>query len=290
MSYTLKIDVREKTLIQLIKAKLNLEKFELKLVIENLPLADFILCDDRENEILYIERKSINDLASSIQDGRYSEQSIRLNGIPIHNHNIIYLIEGQVSELNTRYGRINHKAIYSSFVTLCCLKGFSVMRSFDIEETSEILLRMVDKLMRENKKDIGLFYKNASETDTTKQQENGLVNGLVSQSNTVFSRQAYCDTVKKVKKDNVTPENIGHIILSQIPGVSNTTARAIFDKYDTLNQLIHALEADNKILHNLTYTTNKGQVRRINQKAAANVVNYLLYKRENKVIEINTEI
>lgn len=299
MSYTIKVDIRERTLIQLLKAKLNLEKLNLKLIIESLPLADVILCDHNDNEILYIERKSINDLASSIQDGRYAEQSLRLNSIPIHNHNIIYLIEGNVNELNTRYGRINHKAIYSSFITLSILKGFSVMRSFDIEETSEIITRFADKLMREDKKGINVFYQNQisqkdNENDMQHDSSLNLQNEIIikqqqkhSSSSNYFSQQTYSQTVKKVKKDNVTPENIGEIILSQIPGVSNTTAKAIFSKYDTLCNLIHALEENSNALQNLSYTTQKGQTRRINQKAASNVVNYLLYKRENKVIEIN---
>ena len=41
-----------------------------------------------KEEKLVIERKSINDLLSSIKDGRYAEQSYRLNGLPNHNHNI----------------------------------------------------------------------------------------------------------------------------------------------------------------------------------------------------------
>ena len=36
-------------------------------------------------------------LNSSIKDGRYVEQSHRLTGYNMHNHNIIYLIEGDLS-------------------------------------------------------------------------------------------------------------------------------------------------------------------------------------------------
>ena len=39
-----------------------------------------------------IERKSLADLASSIRDGRYAEQSFRLNGYPIFNHYIYFNI------------------------------------------------------------------------------------------------------------------------------------------------------------------------------------------------------
>ena len=56
---------------------------------------------------LLLGRESLNDLASSIKDGRYAEQSFRLSNIEHHNHNIIYLIEGDRSIYSTRYNRIN---------------------------------------------------------------------------------------------------------------------------------------------------------------------------------------
>ena len=39
-------------------------------------------------------------MLSSIKDGRYEEQSYRLNGLSHHNHNIVYLIEGDVNKVN----------------------------------------------------------------------------------------------------------------------------------------------------------------------------------------------
>ena len=86
----LKIDNRERKLIQLLKAYNDQFGFKnIEFVVEKLDLGDFIICDDNDNEKLIVERKSLNDLASSIKDGRYIEQSHRLTGYPIHNHNII---------------------------------------------------------------------------------------------------------------------------------------------------------------------------------------------------------
>ena len=48
----------------------------LEIVIDTLPLGDVILCENN-TEKLIIERKSLGDLASSIKDGRYEEQSYR---------------------------------------------------------------------------------------------------------------------------------------------------------------------------------------------------------------------
>ena len=52
----------------------------------------------------------------------------------------------------------------------------------------------------------------------------------------------YCNLVKKVKKDNITPGNIGEIILSQIPGVSSVTAIAIMSKFTSFYNLIESLQ------------------------------------------------
>ena len=53
-------------------------------------------------EYAIIERKTLRDLAASIKDGRYEEQSYRLNGNPLHNHHISYLIEGDLTKWNDK--------------------------------------------------------------------------------------------------------------------------------------------------------------------------------------------
>ena len=68
----------------------------IKLEVVNLELGDFIICDDLGRENVIFERKSLSDLASSIKDGRYAEQSFRLNNYNFHNHNIVYIIEGDL--------------------------------------------------------------------------------------------------------------------------------------------------------------------------------------------------
>ena len=84
----IKLDYREKKLNgQLLKLK-DRNKFDkISIVLENLPIGDVIICDDDGKEKMIIERKTLSDLASSIKDGRYAEQSYRLNGYSMVNHN-----------------------------------------------------------------------------------------------------------------------------------------------------------------------------------------------------------
>jgi ERCC4-type nuclease len=90
----IKIDTRETELFKKCQdLVLNNQKFKnIKLISETLPLGDIIV-NDGENDCIIVERKTLSDLAASIKDGRYEEQSYRLNGLNHHNHNIIYLIE-----------------------------------------------------------------------------------------------------------------------------------------------------------------------------------------------------
>ena len=86
----LEIDYREKALIKVLDDK-NINYKSL-----NLELGDVRFLDSSFNELIIFERKTLKDLASSIKDGRYHEQSMRLDGHKLHNHNIIYLIEGDM--------------------------------------------------------------------------------------------------------------------------------------------------------------------------------------------------
>ena len=94
----MKIDIREHDLFQYCKQTLEKQFLinDVLLVSENLPVGDIIIADNLEEKLI-IERKTLADLASSIKDGRYAEQSYRLNGLSHPNHNIIYLIEGDLT-------------------------------------------------------------------------------------------------------------------------------------------------------------------------------------------------
>jgi 5'-3' exonuclease len=61
-------------------------------------------------------------------------------------------------------------------------------------------------------------------------------------SENIVTEKNYCNVVKKVKKDNITKDNISEIMLCQVPGVSSQTAHAIFDKFKNINNLLKSIE------------------------------------------------
>ena len=288
----IKVDTRESDLLRHINGLVaNIPIFK-QLIIksETLPIGDIIIADENEDKLV-IERKSITDLLASIKDGRYEEQSYRLNGLNHHNHNIIYLVEGDVNQAN-RFksdNRVDKLTAYSAMFSLNYYKGFSMFRSFSLEESATIICNMAYKLAKEPA-DKKAFYPNKQVVEpiqvpttisvTTEPQQGGtVVDESVKQPDEAEqSEKDYVSVIKKVKKENITPDNIGEIMLCQIPGVSAVTALAILQQYKTLPNLIKELETNADCLHNITSTNAKGQTRRINKTSIANIVKFLVKK------------
>ena len=92
------------------------------------------------------------------------------------------------------------------------------------------------------------------------------------------SEKDYVSVIKKVKKENITTENIDEIMLCQIPGISAVTALTIIEKYKTIINLIKELEMNQDCLKNISCTNVKGQSRKISKTSIANIVKFLLKK------------
>ena len=274
----IKVDTRESALLQQINNQvLVIPVFKtIKIESKTLPIGDIIINDDTEDKII-IERKSVNDLLSSIKDGRYEEQSYRLNGLNYHNHNIIYLIEGDVNRVN-RFKPDNYVeklTLYSAIFSLNYYKGFSVFRSFSIDETANIICNMAYKMGKDLSKKP--YYQNKLQIEMPINESGDIVYSD-DFDNVQVTNKDYVGVVKKVKKDNITPDNIGEIMLCQIPGISSVTALAIMDKYKTIPNLIKELEVNNNSMKDLSYTNSKGQVRKINKTCIANIVKFFFKK------------
>ena len=246
----IKIDVREKDLIKLMGPLQTDLGLKANIEILTLPLGDVIIESDKE-DLLIIERKKLTDLAGSIKDGRYEEQAYRLANNEFPNHHVMYIMEGNMDQYREKYTRIPKKSLYSAMFCLNYYEGFSLMRTNNTVETAEFILRMVDKLRRDKKK-YGRYHKNF-----------------------VQEKKDYVDVVKKVKKANITPKNIGEIMLSQIPGISTQSAKAIMMNYKTVKGLLDAVSLDNSCLDGVTYETSKGKKRHISRTAIKNLIEYL---------------
>jgi ERCC4-type nuclease len=219
---------------------------------ERLPLGDIILHDPagQGRDIVLFERKTLNDLAASIQDGRYKEQSFRLlqqsssdtATAGFHPHNIVYIIEGDIGQYEAKRNknnRITKTALQSAMVSLLYYKGFSVVRTMNLGETAELILNFADKVAKESADGTKPAYTraNANANAHTQPEHHAETESSTATHDTDTLPSASADRYsevasKKEKRDYITRENIGEIMLSQVPGVSPKVATAILAKYD----------------------------------------------------------
>lgn len=237
---------------------------------ENLVLGDIIIANETET-FLIIERKTISDLLSSIKDGRYTEQSFRLNEHNHHNHNIMYLIEGDIAK--TKKHSADKHIFYSAMLSLNQYKGFSLFRTFSIEETALFICNSVIKMTKQLKEGKRQHYSNELTTSTTP-----LPTPPPENISECHDDKQYIKVVKHTKKEHITPNNIGEIMLCQIPGVSHVIATAILEKFNSLPELIDSLRKDENCIKNLTSTNSKGITKKINKTCLENIVIFLLKK------------
>ena len=294
----IKIDFRETELYAALNQLLAIPenvKYTTTVKLQNcsIPLGDIILSQEEEdsntsttNDKIIIERKTLYDLAASIRDGRYAEQSFRLNECNVPNHNIFYAIEGDLRSYKSSHfskNKIDKKALLSSMTSIHYYKGFSVMRTINVMETAEWIIQMADKIHREQiKKEVVPFYA-VSQMGALSQMGAAPAPG---ESETIGAdvNTAYTDVIpyttvvanKRIKKENITIENIGEIMLTQIPGISANVAIAVMKKYGTIKNLIETLRETAIETSPLKEIVIGDSARKLNKTNIANIYIFLM--------------
>lgn len=236
--YTIYIDNREHDLILDIPNIIEHKKLSIAFKVCELQIGDIEIRDSSDNLKMIIERKTLNDLASSITDGRYREQSLRLKEAvtDIPDHNKYYLIEGDISRFsapsrrcskevlqgkspNTQYKKrqtIQSSTLLSVMASLSYGKGFSLIRTMNLRETAECIVQFATKVER---------------IDKERKLKTGCERGDTQES------ISYSSVITKQKCKNITPENINEILLCQIPFIQQTTAKGLINAYGTFYEL-----------------------------------------------------
>jgi ERCC4-type nuclease len=289
----IKIDVREAELIKIFEnliATIPIFK-DLKIQLENLPLGDIIIFDEERNtDLLLLERKSISDLLASIKDGRYEEQSYRLNGLNQPNHNTMYIIEGDVNSQHQFKGNyfknkfsgntnsstsnsLEKLTAYSAMFSLNYYKGFSVFRTFSMSETATFICNTANKIKKGLLENKTPYYSEIAIKNSN--SENDCETNDKKEESTEESCKDYVGVIKKIKKDNITENNIGEIMLCQIPGISSVTALAVMKKVGTISNLIKMIQTDKNCLKDISTINPNGQQRKISKTCVANIIKFL---------------
>jgi ERCC4-type nuclease len=242
------IDCREHRICSYMKDKL------IEHTVEALPLGDMVIKNDEGEMLVLFERKSIQDLLSSVADGRYDEQSFRLQECGLDKHRIYYIIEGNIDKyVGKGSGLYSKGTIHSCLFSLSYMKGFSVICSNSITHTSDILIKFFQKMQLET-------------------------------NHVSLNKPNYIDAIKLTKKGNVSDDMVGIMMLAQIPKVSKNVAETIMKAYDyNISQVIKALEVDETCLDDMTCNIANNKVRKLSKPCITNVKKYLLTIRDAKV-------
>lgn len=249
-----------------------------QIVKEVLPLGDFILKNSEDHTIAIVERKSLTDLLASIKDSRYEEQSYRLlHSDEFSPSQVIYVIEGALNTLRTPKER---RLVYSVMTSLHFFKGFRPIRTSSQQETAELLVWMADKIERNIQKGVPLCSgSNQNSKVTLPLRSEDKFGEPLNNTNEVNITQniesSYCNVVKKVKKENVTQENIGEIMLCQVPGISAVTAVAVMKHFTSFYHLLESCKNDPKCLENMKYESG-GKMRKISKSSIASIYKFFL--------------
>jgi ERCC4-type nuclease len=257
---------------------------------EQLAIGDIILEDNKGDTIIIFERKTLYDLAASIRDGRYNEQSFRLDKENIHNHNIVYIIEGDIERYIEKKGRVSKKTLISCMFSLLYYKGFSVFRTNSICETADIVVFFADKYYKTSINDKSrLSYYDVEKAKSDNQSADivspsSLKGKSKSENDDSDENEKYCAALKthKEKNEYITPDNINIIMLTCVPGISSKVATQLMREYKTIQNLLYQLEKTPDMLNTFMIKTEtsgespKTTFRKINKTSVENIKKFLM--------------
>ncbi len=203
---------------------------------------------------IIIERKTLDDLASSMKSNRYREQKARLLSQRTPTQKIMYLIEGGFS---ASMGRSFHSGFTEASLLSACTRAMFkdnllVLQLPTTDALAVWLMATMTKLRA-----------NPAEYDG----ESG-----------VTSMGEYAGLLVSRKRDNVTADVCYRAMLASVPGVTARSADVIAGKWPTMTTLCTHLvtgAAAQKELSEVAIDTTTGKVRKLGPAVADRVVEML---------------
>ena len=264
IQYSLKIDCRENGIVEWYKKSSLAE--DTRVSVERMDTSDFIFLKD-DKPFICIERKRIDDFASSIRDGRYKTQKLEM--IEYSNQHtpapfLVYLVE-QFSIENdddaaTLIGKTNisKDTILSAITKTMFRDGFQMVFTTDIKDTIRWLIKMWTNLCNaqfegyDTDESFSAYYQNVSRklaTRTTSQ-------------------------MKDIDRDKTN--SWWMLALSNINGISANRSQEIVKKYPTAKSLLDAYDGCNSQKEKQSLVANlKVNTRRIGDAASKAVYEHI---------------
>ncbi len=248
------LDNRERDLIPFFKES------NIPIEVTNLDIGDIHFY--KNNDLLIIvERKTLSDLSSSITDGRYKEQKQRLLYAIDHKIRKIYFVEGE----NMKDFHLQQSVFDGIMLSNVIRDKIMIYRTKNLEDTYLTLKRIYEHLPK---------WLN----------ENWDIDALES---------IEYSGIKSIKKENVTYEVAYKAMISTIPGISNSIASTLYEKYNNIENMINKIKEEGedwiqrmKIISDIQFGSNK---KRIGDSIAKKILLYFFQLTEEERKEIEDE-
>lgn len=157
--------------------------------------------------VLIFERKTASDLYSSIVSKRFAEQRERLKRLCLQNVKVCYILEGLPGRLDGKQQNL----IWGAIENLVLYHNMFILPTKDVEHTAAVLTHMLKKA---NEKPI-----------------------------TLHTAYEPATVLEHTKKRTLTTANIFPAMLTTIPGVSETMAMTICERFACIKSLRDAWDA-----------------------------------------------
>lgn len=239
----LEVDHRESKLLQI------LNELDVPHVSANLDVGDIRICHEDKVQVV-IERKTLQDLASSISDGRYRDQKYRM----LDNYGacaVMYVIEGNIwkdGQTVSSFSTTSEEGVKGAIINTLFRDGLRIMSMDNVRQTAQFI------------------------ADTYKRMS----------ADPAKYMKGTCDLPKQAhgKRTYVTKDVFFAGCLCQVPGVSNATATVIVEHYGTLARFVENASVD--VIATLKMASGK---RKIGSKLAESIMSYV-YNNNIEPIQI----
>jgi len=232
----LKVDHREVKIKAILASSLQEEGDEKKSVrepvFENLTYGDFQILDKEGKIVFLFERKTLDDLASSIKDGRYKNQKAKCTA-SFSTSQIYYIIEGNLRFRSNTKSQ-SEKMLVGAVLNTSLRDKIAVFQTRNVEETWELIQCVYQRYLADPSKYVSVSTSTSLEDQDEKH--------AVTSGPTSAATSGAINGVTIVQSDmNSTPRTVYKCMLCQIPAVSDKTALAIMDVYPTLSNLMSVM-------------------------------------------------
>jgi ERCC4-type nuclease len=204
------IDARETLLIDTFKKMYPTEILK----IEMLELGDVQFRYLNEIQLI-LERKTMNDIASSIHDGRWKEQKLRITS---NGHSLFYLIqienESEIFEYENTFSNIPSDNITSAILNLWVNMKIPFIFLKDIENMTRFIFQLSRQYLKKN-----TIYSHDDENNEKNKYNQSLI-----------------QSISTSKKKNITADVYFLYCLQGIPNISKKTSKIIQEHFQTITQ------------------------------------------------------